>query len=113
MAFATADRVREQVSGFAGGTGALTLPVSAVSGFQTFLSGWGASGTGWYCIVIGSEGEVGLGTLNAGGPTWTQTDAGVSWGSRGAGARVNFSAETADVFGVLPASHTTGKLIGV
>ncbi len=97
MAVGFADRVREQVSGFAGGTGALTLPVTAASGCQTFLAGWGASGTGPYCIVIGSQWEVGYGTINAGGTSLTRTTP--KNGSSGAGVAVNFSAGTADCFG--------------
>jgi hypothetical protein len=102
MAFAVADRVREQVSAFAGGTGAVTLPVVAVSGCQTFLAGWGASGTGWYCLVIGNQWETGFGTLNAGGTTLTRTTP--KNGSSGAGVAVNFSAGTMDCTGVIPAS---------
>ncbi len=101
MAYGLNDRVREQVSAFAGGTGAVTLPVVAVSGFQTFLSGWGASGTGEYCLVIGAQWETGIGTLNAGGTTLTRT---ITYnGSSGAGVAVNFSAGTMDCFGDIPA----------
>ncbi len=101
MAYGLNDRVREQVSAFAGGTGAVTLPVAAVSGFQTFLSGWGASGTGEYCLVIGSQWEAGFGTLNAGGTTLTRTT--TYNGSSGAGVAVNFSPGTMDCFGDIPA----------
>lgn len=102
MAFAIADRVREQAS-FAGGTGAITLTATPVSGFQSFLSGWGASGTGWYCISIGAQWETGLGTLNAGGTTLTRTT--VYSGSSGAGVAVNFSSGVVDCTGVIPASR--------
>src|SRR5690349_20368797 len=95
------DRVREQVSGFAGGTGAVTLTGTAVAGFQSFLSGWGASGTGDYCLVLGSQWETGFGTLNAGGTSLTRTT--VYNGSSGAGVAVNFSAGTLDCFGTIPA----------
>lgn len=101
MAYGLNDRVREQVSAFAGGTGAVTLPVSAVSGFQTFLSGWGASGTGEYCLVIGAQWETGFGTLNAGGTTLTRTT--TYNGSSGSGVAVNFNAGTMDCFGDIPA----------
>lgn len=107
MAFGTSDRVREQVSGFPGGTGALTLTGTPVSGFQSFLSGWGASGTGWYCIVEGTQWEVGFGTLNAGGTTLTRTTvfANMTGGvATNVGATaINFAAGTLDVFGDIPA----------
>lgn len=99
MAYGMDDRVREQ--GTHSGTGAVTLPNVAVSGFQTFLAGWGASGTGEYCIVIGSQWETGFGTLNAGGTSLTRTT--VYDGSSGAGVTVNFSSGTADIFGATPA----------
>src|SRR3954464_7112647 len=101
MAYAMNDRVREQVSGFSG-TGALTLSVTAVAGFQTFLAGWGASGTGEYALVCGSQWEVGRGTLNAGGTTLTRTT--VYNGSSGVGTAVNFTSGTVDVFGDIPAA---------
>lgn len=101
MAYGMDDRVREQVSAFAGGTGAVTLPNVAVSGFQTFLGGWGASGTGEYCLVIGAQWETGFGTLNAGGTQLTRTT--VYDGTSGAGVAVNFSAGVMDCFGALPA----------
>lgn len=95
------DRVREQVSAFGGGTGVVTLPVVAVSGFQTFLAGWAASGTGDYCLVMGAQWETGLGTLNAGGTTLTRTT--VYNGSSGSGVAVTFSAGVLDCFGDMPA----------
>lgn len=89
------DRVREQVSG-ASGTGPWTLPNAAVPGFQTFLSGWGASGTGDGCVVIGSQWQTGLFTINAGGTSLTCTTP--YNGSSGAGVAVNFSTGTMDCF---------------
>lgn len=105
MTDSVADRVREQVSGFAGGTGAITLTGTPVAGFQSFLSGWGASGTGDYCIQLGSQWEVGFGTLNAGGTTLTRTTVygSYSGGTFTAGTACTFSAGTLDVFGDIPA----------
>jgi hypothetical protein len=96
MAVGISDRVREQASGFLGGTGAVTLTATAVPGFQSFLSGWGASGTGPYVLVLGSQWETGYGTINAGGTTLTRTTP--KNGSSGAGVAVNFAAGTLDCF---------------
>jgi hypothetical protein len=101
MAYGMADRVREQNT-FAGGTGAITLTGTAVSGgFQSFLSGWGASGTGEYCLRLGDQWETGFGTLNAGGTSLTRTT--VYNGSSGIGVAVTFSSGTIDCFGDIPA----------
>lgn len=102
-----ADRVREQVSGFAGGTGAVTLPNSAVTGNQTFLAGWGASGTGFYTLFLGSQWEIGFGTLNAGGTQLTRTEP--IAGSAGAATLVTFSAGTLDCWGDAPADFLTTR----
>jgi hypothetical protein len=113
MAYGMEDLVREQAT-FAGGTGAVTLPVSPVSGFQTFLSGWGASGTGEYKISIGPQWETGFGTLNAGGSVLTRSI--IYNGSSGVGVSVNFSAGTMDCTGVVPAElahHTNLREITV
>ncbi len=100
MAFTFADRVREQVSAFSG-TGAVSLPGVAVSGFQTFLAGWGASGTGLYCISMGAQYEVGFGTINVGGSSLARTEP--IGGSSGPATLVNFSAGTLDCWGDAPA----------
>ena len=100
-----ADRVREQVSSFSG-TGVITLPGLAVTGFQTFLAGWGASGSGLYCIAQGSQWEVGFGTINAGGTTLTRTK--VDNGSGGLGVTVPFAGGTLDCSGNIPAKVMNG-----
>lgn len=106
MAFAIADRVRELVASFGGGAGPFTLPgVAAPGAHQTFLAGWGASGTGWCCITNGAAGQwvTGLGTLNAAGTTLTLTTP--YHGSSGVGNAVAFPPGAAlDCFGDLPAA---------
>jgi len=71
MALSNPDRVREQAT-FAGGAGAVTLTTTPVTGFQSFLSGYGASGGGYVCLVMGSQWEVCAFTINAGGTTLTR-----------------------------------------
>lgn len=100
MAYGMDDRVREQAA-HTNGSGAVTLPNIAVAGFQTFLAGWGASGTGEYMLSMGSQWETGYGTLNAGGTQLTRTE--VYDGSSGSGVAVNFSNGTLDCIGAIPA----------
>lgn len=99
MAHISADRVKETTT--TTGTGALTL-AGAVTGFRAFSAVMAASDTCYYCIVGGTEWEVGIGTYNT---TLTRTDAGVFAGSSGAGTRVNFSAGTKDVFITIAATR--------
>lgn len=94
MPFVTADRVKETTT--TTGTGALTL-AGAVTGFQAFSSVLAANDTCYYCIVGGAEWEVGRGTYNT---TLTRTEV---YASSNAGAAVNLSAGTKDVFITLPA----------
>ena len=60
MALVVNDRVKETTT--TTGTGTVTLG-GAVSGFETFAAGIGNSNTTYYCIQLGTEFEVGLGTL--------------------------------------------------
>jgi len=88
-----ADRVKDTTT--TTGTGTITLAGSAPTGYRTFASGFGsASQSVTYCIVLGTEWEVGKGTFN--GTTSLTRDTVRS--SSNAGALVNFSAGTKDVF---------------
>lgn len=94
-----ADRVKETTT--TTGTGAVSL-AGAAAGYRSFVSGIGNGHTCYYCIAGGSEWEVGIGTV---------TDAATDTLSRekvlassNAGALVNFSAGTKDVFVTSPAS---------
>lgn len=89
MAHITADRVQETTT--TTGTGAITL-AGAVAGFRTFASVMAATDTCYYVIQGGSEWEVGVGTFNT---TLARTTV---QSSSNAGALVNFSAGTKNVF---------------
>jgi hypothetical protein len=97
MALVIADRVRETST--TTGTGTLTLD-GAVSGFQTFSTAIGNTNTCYYTIVNGSEWEVGLGTVAAG--TLARTTV---LKASNAGAAVDFSAGSKDVFVTYPADR--------
>ncbi len=90
MALVIADRVRETST--TTGTGTLTLD-GAVTGYRTFSSGIGNSNTCYYTITLGSDWEVGIGTVGAG--TLARTTVLKSSNSNSA---VNFGAGTKDVF---------------
>lgn len=90
MPLVIADRVRETST--TTGTGTLTLD-GAVTGFQTFSSAIGNTNTCYYTITLGSDWEVGLGTVAAG--TLARTTVLKSSNSNSA---VNFGAGTKDVF---------------
>lgn len=99
MALSNPNRVREQVSSFSG-TGNVTLPVVAVTGFQTFLAGYGASGGGFVCLVQGAQWEVCAFTINAGGTLLTRG----AVDSSSTGSQIAFSGGTLDCFGCIPGS---------
>lgn len=94
MAHISADRVKETTT--TTGTGAITL-AGAATGFRAFASVMAASDTCYYCIQGGAEWEIGLGTFNT---TLARTTV---LSSSNAGAAVNFSAGTKEVFIVAPA----------
>ena len=94
MAHISADRVQETTT--TTGTGAITL-AGAGTGYRTFASVMAASDTCYYTISGGAEWEVGLGTFNT---TLTRTTV---YASSNAGAAVNFSAGSKDVFITAPA----------
>jgi len=100
MAFILADRVRETAS--APGTSTVTL-LGAVTGYQTFSAGIGANNTTYYVIAdqSGTNWEVGLGTIGAGGTTLARTTV---LSSSNSNSLVNFSRRTQDVFCDYPAN---------
>ena len=100
MAFVLADRVRETTT--TTGTGTVTL-AGAVTGFQTFAAI--GNGNVTYYTIAGqgtSEWEVGIGTYTSAGTTLSRTTV---LASSNAGALVNFSAGTKDVFCDYPAGR--------
>ena len=106
MALVLNDRVLETTDVV--GTGPATL-LGASSGFQSFLTGIGASNTTYYCIVnpaVASEWEVGLGTLNVGATELTRTTV---YKSSNADAAVVFTAGTKTVFGTYPSSRSVNQ----
>ena len=85
MALVVSDRVKETST--TTGTGTYTL-AGAISGFETFAS-IGNGNTTYYCCILGSDFEVGIGTYTASGTTLARTtilqssnsDSAVNWGS--------------------------------
>ncbi len=107
MAFVLADRVKETTT--TAGTGTVTLD-GASTGYQSFAA-IGNSNTTYYTIAgqSSSEWEVGIGTYNSSGTTLARTTV-IS--SSNAGALVNFSAGTKDVFVTYPAEFTSNAIGG-
>ena len=107
MAFVLADRVKETTT--TAGTGTVTL-LGASTGYQSF-SAIGNINTTYYTIAgqTSSEWEVGIGTYTASGTTLARTTV-IS--SSNAGALVNFSAGTKDVFVTYPAEFTSNAIGG-
>ena len=107
MSFVLADRVKETTT--TTGTGTVTL-LGASTGFQSF-SAIGNTNTTYYTIAgqTGSEWEVGIGTYTSSGTTLARTTV-IS--SSNAGALVNFSAGTKDVFVTYPAEFTANAIGG-
>ena len=88
-----ADRVQDVTTST--GTGAITLAGTPPTGYRTFASAFGSTSTTvQYCIAGGSEWEVGKGVFN--GTTGLTRDSVRS--SSNAGALVNFSAGSKNVF---------------
>lgn len=93
-----ADRVKDTST--TTGTGALTLANSAPTGFRTFASAFGSSSIEvGYCIVHGSEWEVGRGIFNG----TTGLTRAVVLASSNAGAAVSLSSGSKDIFCTIPA----------
>lgn len=104
MAFVINDRVKETTSTL--GTGTVTLS-GAQLGFQSFSSGIGAGNSTYYTIALGSQWEVGIGSLtNA--TTFTR-DTVIS--SSNASALVSFSTGIKDIFCSLPAKETPSPVM--
>lgn len=104
MALVLRDRVKETTT--TTGTGTVTL-AGAVTGFQSF-SAIGNGNTTYYVIAgqTGGEWEVGLGTYTAAGTTLSRDTV---LASSNAGALVNFSAGTKDVFCTYAATKSVNQ----
>jgi hypothetical protein len=100
MALVLADRVKETTT--TTGTSDFALG-GAVSGFQTFSAGVGNSNTTYYAVSLGSDFEVGLGTLSGDGLTLARTTV---LQSSNADAKVSFAAGSKDVFVTYPAEKS-------
>jgi len=102
MALVIADRVKDSTT--TTGTGTITLSGTAPTGFQNF-SVIGNTNTTYYCIAGQgtAEWEVGVGTYASSGTTLARTTV---LSSSNAGAAVNFSAGTKDVFVTYPSEYS-------
>lgn len=99
-----ADRVKDTTT--TTGTGALTLAGSAPTGFRTFASAHNSAACPVaFCVVGGSEWEVTQGIFD--GSTGLTRETVLA--SSNAGALVNFSAGTKDVFEVNPAAYNQSR----
>jgi hypothetical protein len=97
MALVLADRVKETTTT----TGTSDFALSgAVSGFQTFSAGVGNSNTTYYAVALGSDWEIGLGTLSSDGLTLARTTV---LQSSNSDTKVSFAAGSKDVFVTYPA----------
>ena len=101
MAFVIADRVKESCS--SPGTGTVSL-LGASSGYQSFSAGIGNGNSTYYGIAdqSGNNWEVGIGTYTSSGSTLSRTTV---LSSSNAGALVNFSSGTQDVYCTQPANR--------
>lgn len=102
MALVLADRVRETTD--TTGTGAVALD-GAATAYQTFLSGIGDGNQTYYTIAaqLVDEWEVGIGTYDSDTDSLSRDTV---YSSSNAGALVDFSAGTKDVFVTQPAERT-------
>ena len=96
-----ADRIKETTT--TTGTGTINLNGSVSGGFQTFVTGIGSGNKCYYCIQMTTldQWEVGIGTVTDSSPDTLSRDTVLA--SSNAGALVNFSAGTKEVFCTLPA----------
>jgi hypothetical protein len=100
MALTVKDRIRTTTT--TTGTGTFTVSTTAATGYLAFNSITDADTT-YYCCALGSEWEVGIGTVGASGTTLART---TILASSNAGAAVNFSAGTKIVTCVYPAGKS-------
>lgn len=100
MAFIIAERVKDSTT--TTGTGALTLANSAPTGYRTFGSQLTTGDSTFYAITSagGAEWEVGVGTYTVSGTSLSRDSV---LASSNAGALVNLSSGTKDVFVTIPA----------
>ena len=97
MALVLADRVKETTTT----TGTTDFVLSgADAGFQTFAAGVGANNTTYYAVALGSDFEIGFGTLSSDGLTLARTTV---LQSSNADAKVSFAAGSKSVFVTYPA----------
>jgi hypothetical protein len=97
MALVLADRVKETTTT----TGTTDFVLSgADTGFQTFSAGVGANNTTYYAVALGSDFEIGLGTLSADGLTLARTTV---LQSSNSDTKVSFAAGSKFVFVTYPA----------
>ena len=97
MALVLADRVKETTAT----TGTTDFVLSgADTGFQTFSAGVGANNTTYYAVALGSDFEIGLGTLSSDGLTLARTTVLQSSNSDN---KVSFAAGSKYVFVTYPA----------
>lgn len=101
MAFVLNDRVKETTT--TTGTGTVTLDGASV-GYQSFANGIGSGNSCYYAIVLGSEWEVGIGTVGTG--TLSRD---VVLQSSNSDAKVSFSAGSKEVFVTYPADRAVYK----
>lgn len=103
MALIIADRVKETSTT----TGTTDFALGgAQTGFRSFSSGVGANNTTYYSAALGSEWEVGIGTLSGDGLTLARTTV---LASSNSGSKVSFSAGSKDVFVTYPATNAVPK----
>jgi hypothetical protein len=97
MALVLADRVKETTTT----TGTADFVLSgADTGFQTFAAGVGANNTTYYAVALGSDFEIGLGTLSSDGLTLARTTV---LQSSNSDTKVSFAAGSKFVFVTYPA----------
>lgn len=103
-ASSSADRVKDSTT--TTGTGNLTLSGTAPTGYQNFNAAFGTNVRFYYAVSssTGSEWEVGQGYLSASTTLVRETVT----ASSNAGAAVNFSAGTKDVYVTWPAYLANG-----
>lgn len=102
---ATANRCKETTTST--GTGTVNL-AGAPTGFQTLVAGIGTGSSCYYTIALGTEWEVGWGTVTSGSPdTLSRLQI---LGSSNAGSLVSFSAGSKDVFITIAATAIYGNI---